>query len=104
LDSATRLRIAVGVAWGLAWLHHGFQVPQIHQNLSSSAVLLDEDYAARITDVGLTRQVRMAPGEGGDTSPFLNGEFGYIAPEYASNPVGIMKGDVYAFGVICLSL
>jgi hypothetical protein len=54
--------------------------------------------------VGLTRQVRMAPGEGGDTSPFLNGEFGYIAPEYASNPVGIMKGDVYAFGVICLSL
>ncbi|KAM3387782.1 hypothetical protein ACQJBY_010558 [Aegilops geniculata] len=107
LDWATRLRIAVGAARGLAWLHHGFQIPQIHQNLSSSAVLLDEDYEARITDVGLTRLVRMAPGEGGDTSPFLNGdfgEFGYVAPEYASNPVGTMKGDTYAFGVILLEL
>uniref|UniRef100_A0A0D9ZME3 Protein kinase domain-containing protein n=1 Tax=Oryza glumipatula TaxID=40148 RepID=A0A0D9ZME3_9ORYZ len=107
LDWATRLRIAVGAARGLAWLHHGFQVPQIHQNLSSSAVLLDEDYEARITDVGLTRLVRMAPGEGGDTSPFLNGDFGeygYVAPECASNPVATMKGDVYAFGVILLEL
>ncbi|KAL6650935.1 hypothetical protein ACP70R_009860 [Stipagrostis hirtigluma subsp. patula] len=107
LDWGTRLRIAVGAARGLAWLHHGFQVPQIHQNLSSSAVLLDEDYEARITDVGLTRLVRMAPGEGGDTSPFLNGdfgEFGYVAPEYASNPVGTMKGDAYAFGVILFEL
>jgi hypothetical protein len=98
LDWTTRLRIVVGAARGLAWLHHGFQVSQIHQNLSSSAVLLDEDYDARITDVGLTRLVRMAPGEGGDTSPFLNGdfgEFGYVAPEYASNPVGTMKGDAY---------
>uniref|UniRef100_J3LZ32 Protein kinase domain-containing protein n=1 Tax=Oryza brachyantha TaxID=4533 RepID=J3LZ32_ORYBR len=107
LDWATRLRIAVGAARGLAWLHHGFQVPQIHQNLSSSAVLLDEDYEARITDVGLTRLVRMAPGEGGDTSPFLNGDFGeygYVAPECASNPVATMKGDVYAFGVILFEL
>ncbi|CAM0904094.1 unnamed protein product [Alopecurus aequalis] len=107
LDWATRLRIAVGAARGLAWLHHGFQIPQVHQNLSSSAVLLDEDYEARITDVGLTRLVRMAPGEGGDTSPFLNGdfgEFGYVAPEYASNPVGTMKGDTYAFGVILFEL
>ncbi|XP_062184287.1 probable inactive receptor kinase At1g27190 [Phragmites australis] len=107
LDWATRLRIAVGAARGLAWLHHGFQVPQIHQNLSSSAVLLDEDYEARITDVGLTRLVRMAPGEGGDTSPFLNGdfgEFGYVAPEYASNPVGTMKTDAYAFGVVLFEL
>uniref|UniRef100_A0A0D9W6F8 Protein kinase domain-containing protein n=1 Tax=Leersia perrieri TaxID=77586 RepID=A0A0D9W6F8_9ORYZ len=107
LDWATRLRIAVGAARGLAWLHHGFQVPQIHQNLSSSAVLLDEDYEARITDVGLTRLVRMAPGEGGDTSPFLNGDFGeygYVAPECASNPVSTMKSDVYAFGVILFEL
>ncbi|KAL5216309.1 hypothetical protein ABZP36_007710 [Zizania latifolia] len=107
LDWATRLSIAVGAARGLAWLHHGFQVPQIHQNLSSSAVLLDEDYEARITDIGLTRLVRMAPGEGGDTSPFLNGDFGeygYVAPEYASNPVATMKSDVYAFGVILFEL
>lgn len=107
LDWPTRLRIAIGAARGLAWLHHGFQVPFIHQNFSSSAILLDDDYEARITDVCLTRLVRGSPGEGGDTSPFLNGdfgEFGYIAPEYTSNPVGTTKGDVYAFGVVLLEL
>ncbi|KAJ4790531.1 Leucine-rich repeat receptor-like protein kinase [Rhynchospora pubera] len=107
LDWPTRLRIAIGAAHGLAWLHHGFQIPVIHQNFSSSAVLLDDDYEARITDVGVTRLVRGTPGEGGDTSPFLNGDFGdfgYIAPEYASNPVATTKGDVYAFGVVLLEL
>jgi serine/threonine protein kinase len=107
LDWPTRLRIAIGTARGLAWLHHGFQIPLIHQNFSSSAVLLDEDYDARLIDVGLTKLVRGSPGEGGDTSPFLNGdfgEFGYIAPEYASNPVATTKGDVYAFGVVLLEL
>ncbi|KAJ3675438.1 hypothetical protein LUZ60_004480 [Juncus effusus] len=107
LDWPSRLRIAIGAARGLAWLHHGFQIPFIHQNLSSSAVLLDDDFEARITDVGLTRLVRLTPGDGGDTSPFLNGdfgEFGYIAPEYSTNPVPTTKGDVYAFGVVLMEL
>nr|CAD1819995.1 unnamed protein product [Ananas comosus var. bracteatus] len=103
------LRIGVGAARGLAWLHHGFQIPFLHQNVSSGAVLLDDDGEARVTDFGLARLVRAAPPHeaAANTSPFLSGDFGelgYVAPEYATNPIATTKGDVYAFGVVLLEL
>ncbi|XP_042428004.1 probable inactive receptor kinase At1g27190 [Zingiber officinale] len=107
LDWPTRVRIAIGAARGLAWLHHGFQIPFLHQNLSLKAILLDEDYDARIIDFGFTKLMRASSGNGNDTSPFLNGdfgEFGYIAPEFATNSDPTTKIDVYAFGIILLEL
>lgn len=109
LDWKTRLRIGIGGARGLAWLHHGFQVPNLHRNISSSAILLDEEYEPRIMDFGVARLLRPVIDDDGsnNTSPFLNGdvgEFGYVAPEYASHPVPSVKGDVYGFGVVLLEL
>ncbi|GAB2243390.1 hypothetical protein Droror1_Dr00020165 [Drosera rotundifolia] len=43
------------LARGLAWLHYGNQPPCLHQNLSSSSILIDEDFDARIIDFGLAR-------------------------------------------------
>ncbi|ONK71359.1 uncharacterized protein A4U43_C04F7690 [Asparagus officinalis] len=55
------------------------------------AMLLDEEYEPRVTDFGLARLMRpWTSDEGLNMTPFLNGdfgEFGYIAPEYATNPV-----------------
>lgn len=112
LDWLTRLKIGIGAARGLAWLHHGFENPYLHQNLSSSAVLLDEDYDPRLTDFCLARLVKTSTGSNNSnsnssTSPFMNGDFGdfgYVAPEYATTPVATTKGDVYAFGVVLLEL
>lgn len=111
LKWSARLRITVGIARGLAWLHHGFQIPFLHQTISSKAILLDEDLDARIIDFGLPRLVSSSAADtvaaAADASPFANGMFGepgYVPPEYASNPIATTKGDVYAFGVVLLEL
>ncbi|WOL03777.1 putative inactive receptor kinase [Canna indica] len=107
LDWPDRVRIVIGAARGLTWLYHGFQTSFLLQNLSSKVILLEEDYEARITDFGLARLVRTSVGDGDTSSPFLNGgfgEFGYTAPEYATNSYPTTKGDVYAFGIVLLEL
>lgn len=104
LDWATRLKIAIGGARGLAWLHHSCNPRIIHRNISATSILLDDDYEARITDFGLARLMNPV-----DThiSTFINGDFGdvgYVAPEYVRTLVATMKGDVYSFGVVLLEL
>lgn len=104
LDWPTRLRIGVGAARGLAWLHHGCQPPYLLQNISSHVILLDDDLDARITDFGLARLFN--PRDSNDSSYRSGdlGEFGYVAPEYSSTMVASLKGDVYGFGVVLLEL
>ncbi|XP_022133975.1 inactive LRR receptor-like serine/threonine-protein kinase BIR2 [Momordica charantia] len=103
LDWPTRFRIGLGAARGLAWLHHGYDPPFMHQNICSSVILVDEDYDARIMDFGLARLMATDSHD----SSFVNGdlgELGYIAPEYPSTMVASLKGDVYGFGVVLLEL
>ncbi|KAE9449193.1 hypothetical protein C3L33_18903, partial [Rhododendron williamsianum] len=105
LDWPTRFRVSFGAARGLAWLHHGRQPPVLHGNISSSAILLDEGFDARIIDFGLARLVTS---DDMNESSFVNGdlgEFGNMAPEYLlSTMVASLKGDVYGFGVVLLEL
>ncbi|KAF9606535.1 hypothetical protein IFM89_025998 [Coptis chinensis] len=104
LDWVTRLKIGIGSARGLAWLHHGFQPSFLHQNISSNVILLSDDFDARVTDSGMARL--MSSGTSSE-STFVNGdlgELGYIAPEYSSTMIASLKGDVYAFGVVLLEL
>ncbi|KAJ4969516.1 hypothetical protein NE237_016217 [Protea cynaroides] len=99
-----RLRIGIGAAKGLAWLHHSCNPRIIHRNISSKCILLDEDFEPKISDFGLARLMNPV-----DThlSTFVNGEFGdlgYVAPEYPRTLVATPKGDVYSFGTVLLEL
>ncbi|CAM6089741.1 unnamed protein product [Calypogeia fissa] len=104
LDWETRLRIAIGGARGLAWLHHSCNPRVIHRNISPASLLLDEEFETKISDFGLARLMNPV-----DThiSTFINGDFGdvgYVAPEYVRTLVATVKGDVYSFGVVLLEL
>ncbi|KAL6209065.1 hypothetical protein ACLB2K_020008 [Fragaria x ananassa] len=104
MDWPTRLKIGIGAARGLAWLHHNCNPRIIHRNISSKCILLDADFEPKISDFGLARLMNPI-----DThlSTFVNGEFGdlgYVAPEYARTLVATPKGDVYSFGTVLLEL
>ncbi|XP_074278359.1 probably inactive leucine-rich repeat receptor-like protein kinase At5g48380 isoform X2 [Silene latifolia] len=104
LEWPIRLKIAIGAAKGLAWMHHNCNPRILHRNISSKCILLDENFDPRLSDFGLARLMNPI-----DThlSTFVNGEFGdlgYVAPEYARTLVATPKGDVFSFGTVLLEL
>jgi serine/threonine protein kinase len=82
LNWKERLRIAEGVAHGLAYLHHTYSPPVVHRDITSSNVLLDHDLEAKISDFGLSKVLDTQPKsqQRSSTSPAVLGTYGYIAP------------------------
>ncbi|KAJ7522131.1 hypothetical protein O6H91_19G085100 [Diphasiastrum complanatum] len=102
LDWMQRVKIAVGAARGLEYLHEKVQPPIIHRDIKSSNVLLFDDYAAKIADFNPSNQ---APDMAARLhSTRVLGTFGYHAPEYAMTGQLTQKSDVYSFGVVLLEL
>ncbi|XP_057470100.1 receptor protein-tyrosine kinase CEPR2-like isoform X2 [Actinidia eriantha] len=102
LDWFQRHRIALGVAKGLAYLHHDCFPPIIHRDVKSTNILLDDDYEPKIADFGVAKVAEESP-EGSEASCFA-GTHGYIAPELAYSLKVSEKSDVYSFGVVLLEL
>ncbi|CAL5205288.1 unnamed protein product [Lathyrus oleraceus] len=103
LDWPTRHRIALGIAQGLAYLHHDLVFPIIHRDIKSTNILLDEDYHPKVADFGIAK-VLQARGGKDSTTTVIAGTYGYLAPEYAYSPRATTKCDVYSFGVILMEL
>ncbi|KAH7292025.1 hypothetical protein KP509_29G047700 [Ceratopteris richardii] len=103
-DWTTRLKIAIGSACGLAWLHHSCNPRIIHRNISSNSILLDEEYEPKISDFGLARLMNPVDTHISTVVDGGFGDLGYVAPEYARTLVATLKGDVYSFGVVLLEL
>ncbi|KAJ6844942.1 serine/threonine-protein kinase RIPK-like [Iris pallida] len=101
LPWAKRLKIAVGAAKGLAFLHQ-IEQPVIYRDFKASNILLDSDYNVKLSDLGLAKD---GP-EGDEThvSTRVMGTQGYAAPEYIMTGHLTTRSDVYSFGVVLLEL
>ncbi|XAR51422.1 Non-specific serine/threonine protein kinase [Bertholletia excelsa] len=104
LDWPKRFSIAVGMAQGLAYLHHDCVPPIIHRDVKSSNVLLDENFMPRLADFGLAKTLQQDVKEADRAMSRVAGSCGYIAPEYAYTLKVNEKSDVYSFGVVLLEL
>ncbi|GAB4836922.1 hypothetical protein Ancab_001833 [Ancistrocladus abbreviatus] len=101
LDWDTRLKIALGAAQGLAYLHHDCSPRIIHRDVKSSNILLDKDFEAHLTDFGIAKSICSTKTH---TSTYVMGTIGYIDPEYARTSRLTEKSDVYSFGIVLLEL
>ncbi|KAL3570283.1 hypothetical protein D5086_027532 [Populus alba] len=101
LDWETRLKVAVGAAQGLAYLHHDCNPRIIHRDVKSSNILLDENFEAHLSDFGIAKCI---PTTKTHASTFVMGTIGYIDPEYARTSRLTEKSDVYSFGIVLLEL
>lgn len=101
LDWDTRLKISVGAAQGLAYLHHDCNPRIIHRDVKSSNILLDENFEAHLSDFGIAKCI---PSAKSYASTYVLGTIGYIDPEYARTSRLTEKSDVYSFGIVLLEL
>lgn len=102
LDWDTRIKIAVGTAKGLEYLHCQANPPVIFRDLKPANILLDSDFNARLSDFGLAK---LGPvGDKTHVSTRVMGTYGYCAPEYAMSGKLTVKSDIYSLGVVLLEL
>ncbi|KAG6579708.1 Protein STRUBBELIG-RECEPTOR FAMILY 5, partial [Cucurbita argyrosperma subsp. sororia] len=91
----TRVKIALGTAKALQYLHEVCSPSIIHMNIKSSNILLDTELNPRLSDYGLAAFYKLRSGRSGG---------GYDAPECTQGSSYTMKSDIYSLGVVMLEL
>ncbi|KAK9066700.1 hypothetical protein SSX86_014023 [Deinandra increscens subsp. villosa] len=102
LDWPSRLKIAIGTATGLRYLHEDCRVGCIvHRDMRPKNILLTHDYEPLVADFGLVSLLNEH-----DTcdDERVIGTSGYLAPEYFNGGILTEKVDIYAFGLVLLEL
>ncbi|GJP37626.1 hypothetical protein CLOM_g22068, partial [Closterium sp. NIES-68] len=94
-----RLKLALGAAEGLAYLH-GFTNPIIHRDIKPANILIGDNLTAKVADFGLLKKLKF--GDEGATK--VAGTPGYVDPDYNRTEMVTTKSDVYSFGVVLLEL
>ncbi|KAJ9172322.1 hypothetical protein P3X46_015571 [Hevea brasiliensis] len=89
LTWAERMKVALGAARGLNYLH---EKGIVHRNVRTSNIVLTHDFEPRLGDFGFSWEHNVLE------------TLGYIAPEYLGNCKLSLETDVYAFGVVLLEL
>ncbi|CAL4991007.1 unnamed protein product [Urochloa decumbens] len=96
-----RLKILIGAARGLAFLHSS-EKQIIYRDFKASNILLDSHFNAKLSDFGLDKH--SLDGEESQVTTRLMRTYGYACPEYVSTGHLYVKTDVYGFGVVLLEM
>ncbi|KAK6148552.1 hypothetical protein DH2020_019464 [Rehmannia glutinosa] len=99
LSWARRIKVAVGAARGLCFLHES-KSPVIYRDFKTSNILLDSEFNAKLSDFGLAKA---GPTESQThVTTRVMGTEGYCDPRYLATGRLTVKCDVYSFGVVLL--
>ncbi|KAK9998627.1 hypothetical protein SO802_018230 [Lithocarpus litseifolius] len=101
LSWSLRLKVALGAAKGLAFLHSA-ETKVIYRDFKTSNILLDSSYNAKLSDFGLAKDG--PTGDKSHVSTRVMGTYGYAAPEYLATGHLTTRSDVYSFGVVLLEM
>ncbi|KAK4777969.1 hypothetical protein SAY87_018156 [Trapa incisa] len=95
----TRVKIALGTARSLEYLHEVCSPSIIHKNIKSANILLDLELNPHLSESGLASFLPNA-----EQALSQNARLGYSAPEVTMSGQYTLKSDVYSFGVVMLEL
>ncbi|XWS12506.1 hypothetical protein CRYUN_Cryun37aG0095100 [Craigia yunnanensis] len=93
LDWDARMRIIMGVAYCLQYMHHDLNPPLAHPNLCSTAIFLTDDYAAKVGEIGSSETVPKSKTSGDGESQHSE------LPPFVDPEV-----NVYSFGILLLEI
>ncbi|GMI72312.1 MALE DISCOVERER1 [Hibiscus trionum] len=92
LDWSARMRIMMGVAYCLLYMHHDLNPPMSHPKLSSTTILLTDDYAAKVVDILGFEGLIKSKNSGDDES------------EHSVGHLVVPETNVYSFGILLLEI
>ncbi|XP_020989735.1 LOW QUALITY PROTEIN: U-box domain-containing protein 35-like [Arachis duranensis] len=101
-----RFKIAAEIGTGLLFLHQTKPEPLVHRDLKPANILLNSNFGAKISDVGLARLVPPSVADSVTQYHMTSaaGTFCYIDPEYQQTGMLGVKSDIYSLGVIFLQI
>ncbi|PNX74428.1 stress-induced receptor-like kinase [Trifolium pratense] len=96
--------ISIGVARGIAYLHHGCEMKILHFDIKPHNILLDENFTPKVSDFGLAKLYSVENSI--ITMTAARGTIGYMAPELFYQNIGGVsyKADVYSFGMLLMEM
>ncbi|XP_054822765.1 probable LRR receptor-like serine/threonine-protein kinase At5g45780 [Prosopis cineraria] len=96
--------ISLGVARGIAYLHHGCDMQILHFDIKPHNILLDDNLIPKISDFGLAKLYSIDDSIA--TLTAARGTIGYMAPELFYKNIGKVsyKADVYSFGMLLMEM